>query len=75
MLAHSYLTSIKIPESILIKARSIFSKYKAEDLRDASYDYMRMYQLLHANESPNTILEIHKNRPFESSSTFEPSIN
>ncbi|CAK81774.1 unnamed protein product (macronuclear) [Paramecium tetraurelia] len=64
LMACNHQPALSLPEEILKKARKVFSKYPPDELRDASYKYMRMYQLLHALEKPVSVT-IKRNNLFE----------
>lgn len=42
-MASNHLPAVTLPPEILKKARKVFSKYPPDELREASYKYMRMY--------------------------------
>ena len=61
-----------MPKNLLKKCLSVFSKYPPQTVRDLGKEYMKLYQLLHANEKP---VDITNTKPFENTENLKTETN
>ncbi|EGR28141.1 mitochondrial ribosomal protein s22, putative [Ichthyophthirius multifiliis] len=46
------------PEKVFLRAQQVFSKYPHKDIKKMGFDFMKMYQQLHAVEKPGNIKNV-----------------
>jgi ribosomal protein RSM22 (predicted rRNA methylase) len=54
-MAKARLSVQHLPERMLKRCAQVFNKFQAEDIRGLGKKYMRLYQLIHANEKPSDL--------------------